>query len=366
RPCGTGQGGFAGQGKNEPHAALGWGAAAHRNCPCCGQSAQDPAGRRAYWESGSRTGRRNHEPFRAVQPHWRQHADCEPRPLADRTTATPDSDPGQRQTDQGRHFPHETDEARHTLKKRSPDMRSGARTQQVTLKSGLQSRWQNHLDVAGSSLRKLVVAPFSTAMTVAVIAIALLLPSALFVAMDNLSALSEGFGRLARITLYLEDNLSELESSALRERLLSRRDIAAVEYISPAQGAEEFARYSGLGDVLALLEDNPLPGVLLVTPADSGAQSPTLLGELAGMDGVSLAQLDLQWIERLRLLLETAGRVSTALMLVFALAVLLVIGNTIRLAIESRRAEIVVVKLVGGTDGYVARPFLYTGMWYGL
>ena len=252
------------------------------------------------------------------------------------------------------------------MKKRSPDMRSGARTQQVTLKSGLQSRWQNHLDVAGSSLRKLVVAPFSTAMTVAVIAIALLLPSALFVAMDNLSALSEGFGRLARITLYLEDNLSELESSALRERLLSRRDIAAVEYISPAQGAEEFARYSGLGDVLALLEDNPLPGVLLVTPADSGAQSPTLLGELAGMDGVSLAQLDLQWIERLRLLLETAGRVSTALMLVFALAVLLVIGNTIRLAIESRRAEIVVVKLVGGTDGYVARPFLYTGMWYGL
>jgi len=252
------------------------------------------------------------------------------------------------------------------LKKRSPDMRSGARTQQVTLKSGLQSRWQNHLDVAGSSLRKLVVAPFSTAMTVAVIAIALLLPSALFVAMDNLSALSEGFGRLARITLYLEDDLSDLESSALRERLLSRRDIAAVEYISPAQGAEEFARYSGLGDVLALLEDNPLPGVLLVTPADSGAQSPTLLGELAGMDGVSLAQLDLQWIERLRLLLETAGRVSTALMLVFALAVLLVIGNTIRLAIESRRAEIVVVKLVGGTDGYVARPFLYTGMWYGL
>lgn len=252
------------------------------------------------------------------------------------------------------------------MKKRSPDMRSGARTQQVTLKSGLQSRWQNHLDVAGSSLRKLVVAPFSTAMTVAVIAIALLLPSALFVAMDNLSALSEGFGRLARITLYLEDDLSDLESSALRERLLSRRDIAAVEYISPAQGAEEFARYSGLGDVLALLEDNPLPGVLLVTPADSGAQSPTLLGELAGMDGVSLAQLDLQWIERLRLLLETAGRVSTALMLVFALAVLLVIGNTIRLAIESRRAEIVVVKLVGGTDGYVARPFLYTGMWYGL
>jgi len=252
------------------------------------------------------------------------------------------------------------------LKKRSPDTRSGARTQQVTLKSGLQSRWQNHVDVAGSSLKKLLVTPFSTAMTVAVIAIALLLPTALFVAMDNLSALSEGFGRFSRITLYLEDNLSERDSSALSERLLSRPDIAVVDYISPAQGAEEFARYSGLGDVLALLEDNPLPGVMLVTPADPGAQSSMLLGELAGLDGVSLAQLDLQWIERLQLLLETAGRASAALMLVFALAVLLVVGNTIRLAIESRRAEIVVVKLVGGTDGYVARPFLYTGFWYGL
>jgi len=252
------------------------------------------------------------------------------------------------------------------LKKRSPDTRSGARTQQVTLKSGLQSRWQNHLDVAGSSLKKLLAAPFSTVMTVAVIAIALLLPTALFVAMDNLSALSEGFGRFSRITLYLEDNLGERDSSALSEQLLARSDIAAVEYISPAQGAEEFARYSGLGDVLALLDDNPLPGVMLVTPADSVAQSSTLLGELAGLEGVSLAQLDLQWIERLRLLLETAGRASAALMLVFALAVLLVIGNTIRLAIESRRAEIVVVKLVGGTDGYVARPFLYTGLWYGL
>lgn len=252
------------------------------------------------------------------------------------------------------------------MKKRSPDTRSGARTQQVTLKSGLQSRWQNHRDVAGSSLKKLLITPFSTVMTVAVIAIALLLPTALFVAMDNLSALSEGFGRLSRITLYLEDNLSERDSSALSEQLLARPDIAAVEYISPAQGAEEFARYSGLGDVLSLLDDNPLPGVMLVTPTDAGARSSTLLGELAGLEGVSLAQLDLQWIERLRLLLETAGRASTALMLVFALAVLLVIGNTIRLAIESRRAEIVVVKLVGGTDGYVARPFLYTGLWYGL
>lgn len=252
------------------------------------------------------------------------------------------------------------------MKNRTRDTRSGAHTQQVTLKSGLQSRWQNHLDVARQSLMKLLATPISTAMTVAVIAIGLLLPTALFVTMNNLGNLSEGFGRFSRITLYLEDGLSEQQASVISEQLLTRPDIATVDYISPTQGAEEFASYSGLGDVLALLEDNPLPGVIVVTPTELDAQNPALLGDLAELDGVALAQLDLAWIERLRLLLETAERASAALMLIFALAVLFVVGNTIRLAIESRRSEIVVVKLVGGTDGYVARPFLYTGFWYGL
>lgn len=251
------------------------------------------------------------------------------------------------------------------MKNRPRETRSGARTQQVTLKSGLQSRWQNHRDVARQSLRKLLATPASTAMTVAVIAIGLLLPAALFITMNNLGNLSEGFGRFSRITLYLEDEVSQQQASVISERLLTRADIATVDYISPAQGAEEFASYSGLGDVLALLEDNPLPGVIVVTPVELDGQT-SLLGDLAEMEGVALAQLDLEWIERLRLLLETAGRASIALMCIFALAVLFVVGNTIRLAIESRRAEIVVVKLVGGTDGYVARPFLYTGFWYGL
>ena len=244
---------------------------------------------------------------------------------------------------------------------------SGARQSKASSADKLKSLWQSHLAIALQSIRKLRSEPAASAMTIAVIGIALLLPTILFVAMNNLQILSAGVSESSRITIYLDDTLSEAQGSSLSEQLLSRPDISAGEYISPAQAAEEFREFSGLGDVLDALEENPLPAVIVLTPRnvdeDSGA---ALLNELNGLPGVESVQLDLEWIARLQRFLELAQRMSTALMLVLSLAVLFVVGNTIRLAIEGRRAEIVVVKLVGGTDSYVARPFLYTGFWYGL
>ncbi len=244
---------------------------------------------------------------------------------------------------------------------------SGARQSKASSADKLKSLWQSHLAIALQSIRKLRSEPAASAMTIAVIGIALLLPTTLFVAMNNLQILSAGVSESSRITIYLDDTLSEAQGSSLSEQLLSRPDISAGEYISPAQAAEEFREFSGLGDVLDALEENPLPAVIVLTPRnvdeDSGA---ALLNELNGLPGVESVQLDLEWIARLQRFLELAQRMSTALMLVLSLAVLFVVGNTIRLAIEGRRAEIVVVKLVGGTDSYVARPFLYTGFWYGL
>ena len=244
---------------------------------------------------------------------------------------------------------------------------SGARQSKASSADKLKSLWQSHLAIALQSIRKLRSEPAASAMTIAVIGIALLLPTTLFVAMNNLQLLSAGVSESSRITIYLDETLPEAQGRSLSEQLLSRSDISAGEYISPAQAAEEFREFSGLGDVLDALEENPLPAVLVLTPRnvdeDSGA---ALLNELNGLPGVESVQLDLEWIARLQRFLELAQRMSTALMLVLSLAVLFVVGNTIRLAIEGRRAEIVVVKLVGGTDSYVARPFLYTGFWYGL
>jgi len=251
------------------------------------------------------------------------------------------------------------------MSKRKPE--SGARQRQQTSTSRLKSLWQSHRAVALLSIRKLIGEPAASAMTIAVIGIALLLPTTLFVAMNNLQILSEGVSESSRITLYLADTLSEAEGRSLSEQLLVRPDISTGAYISPTQAAEEFREYSGLGDVLSELEENPLPAVIVLSPQDiDEASGAALLTELNGTPGVESAQLDLEWIARLQRFLDLAQRMSTALMLILALAVLFVVGNTIRLAIEGRRAEIVVVKLVGGTDSYVARPFLYTGFWYGL
>ncbi|MCB1648933.1 MAG: cell division protein FtsX [Pseudomonadales bacterium] len=245
--------------------------------------------------------------------------------------------------------------------------RKGARESRVSTGGALLSRWQQHVHTARISLEKLRQSPGSSLMTIAVIGIALLLPTLLFVSVDNLSRLSNKLVDVSQISVYLQESVSRAEASEIGEQLLSRRDIDAVRYISADEAAQEFAATSGLGDVMQALGSNPLPAVLLVTPsALNSAVVNTLLEDLQSLRGVDNVQLDLAWVERLQTFLELAQRASTGLMGILAIAVLFVVGNTVRLAIESRRAEIVVIKLVGGTDAYVARPFLYTGAYYGL
>lgn len=250
-----------------------------------------------------------------------------------------------------------------STQKRSP----GAQQHRKTARGALQSRWQTHRRTALESITRLLRTPVATAMTVAVIGIALLLPSGLLVAMDNLRALSSNLGGVSQVSVYLEDGLPQPEAQALSAQLLARVDVEASRYISPEEGAAEFVTWSGLGDILSALEENPLPGVIVLTPGMLDPHSAAALQrELSVLPGVESVQLDLAWVERLERILDLAGRTATGLLLVLALAVLFITGNTIRLAIEGRRAEIVVVKLVGGTDSDVALPFLYSGAVYGL
>lgn len=244
---------------------------------------------------------------------------------------------------------------------------TGAKQSRRTARGALQSHWQQHLKTARDTFNRLLGAPAASLMTIAVIGIALLLPSALYVSMNNLQALSGGISSVSQISLYLNEGVTDEEAIQVGEQILQRDAIASVEYISPAQAAAEFNAYSGLGDVLDALESNPLSGVIVLRPSViDAATAGVLLAQLNALPEVESAQLDLQWVERLQALLQLTQRASTGLMLILALAVLFVVGNTIRLAIEGRRAEIVVIKLVGGTNSYVARPFLYAGALYGL
>ncbi len=211
--------------------------------------------------------------------------------------------------------------------------------------------------------------PFSTFMTVAVIGIALALPAGMHVLLKNVQTVLSGWDGAAQVSLFLHRGTREPVAKALAEKLRARPEVEAVDYISADQAMEEFRVLSGFGEALGALEENPLPPVLVVHPAltQQGPESLSALVEELGQEGsVELAQLDMQWVKRLYGLMEIGRRGVWVLASMLALAVLLVVGNTIRLSIQNRRDEIVITKLIGGTDTFIRRPFLYTGFWYGL
>ena len=232
---------------------------------------------------------------------------------------------------------------------------------------GLATVFEQHQLSAIDSLLRLLADPLASFLTWAVIAIALALPLSLLLLLQNIERLGPDFDQVSTLTLYLDPALAATNIAELDASLDSRSDIAAFSFISAEQALVEFEASSGFGDSLRGLSENPLPPVFLVTPAATNAEAvATLQSTLAVLPGVDEVQVDLQWLQRLGAIVALAARMAALLAGLLGLGVILVIGNTIRLAIENRRAEIVVTKLVGGTDAYVARPFLYTGLWYGV
>ncbi len=227
----------------------------------------------------------------------------------------------------------------------------------------------SHVQSLLASLGRMARSPVSTLMTVAVIGIALALPTGLHVLLENVQAVSAGWENSARISLFLQRDLPPDQVRRLEERLRAMPGVATVERITPAQALEEFRRLSGFDAALEALGENPLPTVLVVEPRldfTDPALVEHLLDRARSLEGVELAQLDMAWVRRLFALMEIGKRGVLVLGALLALAVLLIVGNTIRLAIENRREEIEVQKLIGATDAFIRRPFLYSGLWHGL
>ena len=235
---------------------------------------------------------------------------------------------------------------------------------------GLENYLINHLRAFFASLGGLVRTPFASLMTAAVIGVALALPGGFHALLLSVQSLASGWeGEVAQVSLFLKPDIKEEAARSLAWRLRSRDDVAGVRYISPQQALEEFQRSSGLSDALAYLDDNPLPVVLVVKPALDIAEPEAMRGlvqRLQVLPEVDSTQLDWAWLERLHALVALANRVMASVGAVLAVAVLFIVGNTIRLAIENRREEIIITKLVGATDAFIRRPFIYGGIWYGL
>lgn len=226
----------------------------------------------------------------------------------------------------------------------------------------------HHLQALLGSAGRLLRAPFATLMTALVIALALATPLGLSVLVRNALAATGGFAAAVDLSVYLHTGVPLARAQALARTARAHAGIAAVDVISADDALQEFRRYSGFGAALAALPGNPLPNILHVHPAADAASAPALEGLrswFASWPEVEVVQMDAGWVRRFNALLEVMRRVLWVAGAVLSVAVLVVVGNTIRLEIGARRAEIEVVKLVGGSDGFVRRPFLYTGALYG-
>ena len=227
---------------------------------------------------------------------------------------------------------------------------------------------ERHLQALVGSLGQLWRQRVNTLLTALVIGVSLALPATLLLGLATLRTATAGWDADARLTAYLKIDTPDAAAADLARKL--GRELAGkaeVALIDRAQALREFERDSGLGEALALLGENPLPAALVLTPlgtADEAALA-RLSDRVRALPQVQDVQADLEWVRRLNALLELGRRTVWAFAGLLGAGVVLVTGNTIRLAIFNRRAEIEITKLIGGTDAFIRRPFLYWGLLQG-
>lgn len=235
--------------------------------------------------------------------------------------------------------------------------------------SGLKSWFEQHARAFVFSLGQVYKNPLGSILTMAVIGVSLSMPAGLYLLLNNATRVTSNWGGNMQITLFLKHELTPQQVTTLVNKLRRNDLIDNLKLISPDQALAEFKKYSGFKDALSALDKNPLPAVVLLKPTEktiASGQVEKLLQGLQQISGVETAQFDRQWANRLFALIQIFQRVIIILSTLLAFAVLLIIGNTIRLSIYNRRTEIEINKLFGATDSFIQRPFLYNGLIHGI
>jgi len=233
----------------------------------------------------------------------------------------------------------------------------------------INAYFARHAQVLVGSLGRIVHQPFATLMTMGVIAIALALPLFLSMLLQNARIATGNWNEAYDLSVYMDKKAGTSRVQSLAKQLKARGDVAAVRIITADQALAEFRNDSGFGKALDALSDNPLPDTLVVTPtltASTPQGTETLKAAIAAMSDVQTVQIDTEWVKRLHAMLDLLRRVVLLTGGLLGVGIVLIVSNTIRLDILNRRAEIEVMKLVGASDGFARRPFLYSGIWYGL
>jgi cell division transport system permease protein len=233
----------------------------------------------------------------------------------------------------------------------------------------INAYFARHAQVLVGSLGRIVHQPFATLMTMGVIALALALPLFLSLLLQNARVATGNWNEAYDLSVYMDKKAGAGRVQSLAKQLKARGDVAAVRIITADQALAEFRNDSGFGKALDALSDNPLPDTLVVTPtltASTPQGTETLKAAIAAMSDVQTVQIDTEWVKRLHAMLDLLRRVVLLTGGLLGVGIVLIVSNTIRLDILNRRVEIEVMKLVGASDGFARRPFLYSGIWYGL
>lgn len=235
--------------------------------------------------------------------------------------------------------------------------------------SGAFSIWlTRHASTALGALGRLSRQPFASLMIVLVIAVTLALPAAINVIVKNVQSVSGSWDNALDFSVYLQQDLSVSEAEGLARLIGQRADIASVELVTADEALVEFKQQSGFGEALDQLDGNPLPHALIVRPGpgNTGASLILLQEEIGNLPETELVQVDTEWVQRFHAILDIVRQAIAIGSALLGIAIVVIIGNTIRLDIENRREEIEVTKLIGASNAFVRRPFLWTGFWYGL
>lgn len=213
----------------------------------------------------------------------------------------------------------------------------------------------------------LVMRKWGTLLTIMVIAVSLTIPTVSYLLWKNLHLATTQFYPESELTVYLHQNLNEDEANLVVEKIRQQAGVESLNYISRQESLNEFKRWSGFGEQLDILDDNPLPAVVMIKTTKAFSESEKqqeLRSDLNKIKGVQEVRLDNDWMEKLTALSWLTAHVAIFCTVLMAIAVFLVIGNSIRSDVYSQRAGIDVMKLLGATDHFILRPFLYTGMIY--
>ncbi len=246
---------------------------------------------------------------------------------------------------------------------------AGATTSKVSFVDRFKMAIHLHKKNSIDSLLAIFKHPANSLLTILVLAIALALPGIFYIMTNNAKALSSDWDSSMAISLYLQESASQSQAQELVAQLLQDDRYQSVSLVTKEQALEEFKQHSGFADSLEMLSENPLPMVISLVPDDGQvalSELQPLVDSLEELSLVDTSSLDAEWINRYQEILKISEKIGSFISFLLAVGVLLIVGNTIRLAILNRREEIQVIKLVGATDAFIRRPFLYTGFWYGL